>query len=112
MLMKKLRSSRGETLTEILAAILVCGFSILLLVGMMTTSMSINRKVRALDAGADGSGGFYGALSEVETHKFTGADDGCTVTLSGTGLATITVSDVYSCTQEGLTAYGKEVVGP
>jgi len=112
MLTKKLRSSRGETLTEILAAILVCGFSILLLAGLVTTSMSINRKARIMDAGADGKSGFYGALSAVETHEFTASDDGCPVEFSGTGVTKVTVNNVYSFTQEGLTAYGKEVVGP
>lgn len=106
MLKQKLRSSRGETLTEILAAILVCGFSIMLLVGMMTTSMSINRKTRGMDEE------FYQALTEVETHTFTAADPGCTVKLSGptgSGLGTITVSGVRSYTQEDarLTVYGE-----
>lgn len=114
MLKRKLRARRGETLTEILAAILICGFAILLLSGMMTTAMSINREARDMDTGADGSGGFYGALSEVETHAFSAADHPVQVKLSGTGLSTVTLTEVYTYTQGDsapLTVYGK-VVGP
>ncbi len=110
MLRRKLRAARGETLVEVLAAILVCGLAILLLTSMIMASMGINRKAREMDRGADGSGGFFGALSAVETHVFTAADPVCPVTFTGDGRAPINVSGVRSYTGgEGisLTAYGK-----
>ena len=104
MLKQKLRSSRGETLTEILAAILVCGFSIMLLVGMITTSMRINTTAREMD------GVFYEALSDVETHAFAATDDPCAVKFSqngpGSTLPTLSLG-VRSYTQNGLTVYGE-----
>lgn len=103
MLKRKLRSSRGETLTEILAAILVCAFSIMLLVGMITTSMNINRQARELDKE------FYAALSNVETHTFgtagVGEERPCQVVFSGAGTS-IHLS-VQSYTENGLTIYGE-----
>lgn len=109
---KKRRAVRGETLAEVLAAILVCGMAILLLTSMIMASMGINRQAREMDRGADGAGGFYGDLSAVETHVFTAADPALTVRLSGAGRTTITIPDVHSYTQGDipLTAYGE--VGP
>lgn len=101
MLKRKLRSSRGETLTEILAAILVCAFSIMLLVGMITTSMNINRQARELDQE------FYAALSNVETHVFSAADDPCVVKLTGGAGVTSLTLNVQSYTENGLTIYGE-----
>lgn len=83
MLRKKLLARRGETLAEVLVAILVCGFSITLLAGMVMTSMRINSQAREMDAGADGTGGFYGALSDAEIHVFDGSEAVCTVKLTG-----------------------------
>lgn len=107
MLKRKLRSRRGETLTEILAAILVCGFSIMLLVGMITTSMRINSSAREMDQT------FYQALSQVETHTFGTAGAGeertCQVVFTGAG-SSVSVSAVRY-TQEGLSVYG-EVSAP
>ena len=114
MLKRKLRSSRGETLTEILAAIVLCGIAVLMMVTMVVTAMGVNYNARTMDIGTDGTGGFYGALSQVETHTFTSADPACSVKLSGPGRSDITPSDVYSYTDgtnPSLTAYGKEV-GP
>ncbi len=110
MLKQKLRSAKGETLTELLAAILICGFSIMLLLGMIINAMRINQSARELDMGADGNGGFYGALSDVETGK--GDIVECKVILSQAGSADdITIEKVNSYTKDGLTAYAKEV-GP
>lgn len=111
MLKQKLRSAKGETLVETLCAVLVCGVSIMLLVGMVTTAMRINRSVRELDMGADGSSGFYGALSAAETYQFTDADAAFTVKVSGAEEGEIALSDVRGVTQGSgafsLTVYGK-----
>ncbi len=108
---QKLRARRGETLVEVLAAILVCGMAILLLTTMIMVSMNINRQAREMDRGADGSGGFFGALSAVETHVFTAEDPACQVRFSGAGQEPIDVEEVRSYTggeNISLTAYGKE----
>lgn len=104
---QKLKNRRGETLTEVLVAILVVGASIALLTGMVNASMSINAQVREMDMGDDG---FYRGVTAVETHTFTGSDDPITVKTTG-GPSTVIFSDVYSYTPEGssaLTVYGKE----
>ncbi len=106
---QKLKGRRGETLTEVLVAILVVGASIAILTGMVNASMSINRQVREMDMGDNG---FYSALSAAETHAFDpAADDVITVTATGGPGSAITCSDVYTYTPEGqspLTVYGKE----
>lgn len=109
MLKQKLLARRGETLAEVLVAILVCSFSIMLLVGMVMTSMNINRAAREMDAGTDGNGGFYGALSDVETHTFTAADDPCVVRLTGgVGTPSITLdARSYTAADAALTVYGE-----
>lgn len=103
MLRKKLLARRGETLTEVLVAILVCGFSILLLVGMITTSMGINQRAREMDEA------FFAALTQVETHVFDGGDPTCTVKLAGSGaLPDIELTARrYTNTDAGLTVYGE-----
>ncbi len=105
---QKLKGRRGETLTEVLVAILVVGASIALLTGMVSASMSINSQVREMDMG---DSGFYRGVTAVETHAFdAGTDDAITVKTTG-GPSTVTFSDVYSYTPEGsgaLTVYGKE----
>ncbi len=104
---QKLKNRRGETLTEVLVAILVVGASIAILTGMVNASMSINAQVREMDMGTNG---FYPGVTAVETHAFSASDEPITVKTKG-GPSTITFSDVYSYTPEGssaLTVYGKE----
>lgn len=100
MLKQKLLARRGETLAEVLVAILVCGASITMLAGMIMTSMGINQTAREMDTD------FYGALSQAETHVFTGGDSACQVKLTGSGLADLTLN-VRSYTEGGLTVYGE-----
>lgn len=99
MLKRKLRSFRGETLAEVLVAILVCGFSITLLVGMITTSMSINSQAREMDDS------FFKALSRAETYTFADDDPGCQVVFSGVD-PSVSIS-AKSFTENGLTIYGE-----
>lgn len=105
---RKPRLRRGETLTEVLVALLVVSLSIVLLTGMVNASMSINARMRQADGGDDG---FYPALSDTETHEFDHhTDDPVTVRLTG-GPTTLTLDDVYaysSAGQSGLVVYGKE----
>ena len=46
---KKLRSARGETLVELLCAILIGSLSVALLFGMVTASGNMDRSARAAD---------------------------------------------------------------
>lgn len=57
---EKLRSSRGETLVEVLASVLVCALSIILLVGAVTASTNIDLRAQSADAE------YYDALSRAE----------------------------------------------
>lgn len=109
MLKRKLLSRRGETLAELLVAVLVCGVSIMLLANLIITSMKINNQARQADVGTDGHGGFYGGLSDVEKHTLTVADDSCAVTLEGSGsLPDINVAArSYTNSDAGLTVYGE-----
>ncbi len=112
MLKNKLRSSKGESLVEILASILVCGISILILLTLVNAAMRMNAASRNMDAGEDGTGGFYGALSAAETFDFSSGGDPFTVRVSGTGLSDVSFDHVRSATlgEEPyvLTVYGKE----
>lgn len=109
MLKRKLLSRRGETLAELLIAILVCGVAIMMLAGMINTAVKMNNQARQADVGADGSGGFYGGLSQVETHTLTVADDARTVKLAGPGTLADIELDVrsYTNTDADLTVYGE-----
>ncbi len=102
---KKLRSSRGETLAEVLISIVICCVAILMLATMLTVSMGINQRAREMDVA------FYDDLSDVEAH-FTDGDTPCAVTVRGESAPEITFSDARSYTPEdgaGLTVYGKGV---
>lgn len=105
---KKLQNRRGETLTEVLVAVLVTALAICILAGMVNASMSINMKVREIDRGTDG---FYPSLSEAETHVFNhSTDDEITVTFTSDDDSDVALT-AYSHTQSGQGAfvvYGKE----
>ena len=49
--MKKLRNSRGETLIEVLASILIAALSVALLFGCVMASSNISTQARAADSG-------------------------------------------------------------
>ena len=66
-LRKKLNSTRGETLIETLAAILVAALSVALLVGAVTVSGQINRQAQVSDED------FYEQLTAAEAQ--TSPDD-------------------------------------
>lgn len=103
----KLRTRRGETLTEVLVAVLVTAMAICLLAGMVHASMSINMQVRELDTGEDG---FYPSLAAAETYTFGTTDTAIIVKTSG-GPSTIIFADTYSHAPSGLgglVVYGKE----
>ena len=49
--MKKLRNSRGETLIEVLASILIAALSVALLFGCVVASSNISTQAKAADSG-------------------------------------------------------------
>lgn len=57
---EKLRTSRGETLVEVLASVLVCSLSIMLLLGAVTASTDIDLQAQNAD------GEYYAALTKAE----------------------------------------------
>ena len=46
---EKLRNSRGETLVEVLASVLICALSVMLLLGAVSASTSIGLQAQAAD---------------------------------------------------------------
>lgn len=109
------RAQRGETLAEVLVALLIIALSSMLLATMVTVSAQINITARQKDDT------FYAALSEVEALNEETAEKDPT---GGMGLKTFTVLiepkdsptsadkvEVNVYTQENLTLY-KKAVGP
>ena len=47
---EKLRNSRGETLVEVLASVLICALSVMLLFGAVMASGRIDLQAQAADA--------------------------------------------------------------
>ena len=66
--MKKLKSQKGETLTEVLTAILVSAVSVALLFGGVMASSSIENQARTWDTD------YYAALSAAEGRTEKAAD--------------------------------------
>lgn len=72
--MKKLKSRSGETLAEVLVAILVVAVSASLFLGMVSVASHINRQAMEADSR------FYKAMSLLECFE---AEDGAAQTRSG-----------------------------
>lgn len=64
--MKKLHNSRGETLVEVLASILIASLSVALLFGCVMASSNMDRDAKKLD------GEHYTALTAAEVQSGTG----------------------------------------
>ena len=60
---EKLQSSRGETLVEVLASILICALSITLLFGAVMASASMDRTAQEADSR------YYQALTKAERQR-------------------------------------------
>ncbi len=82
----KLRDDRGETLVEVLAAILVCTLSISLLFGAIMTSSSIDSRTQELDEQ------YYQDLTRAERQRAgTGTDPGDVYSNAATDAVTVKV---------------------
>lgn len=95
---EKLSQSRGETLVEVLAAVLIAALSIALLFGGIMASSTIGRSARSSDKL------FYEALSGAESQKGAGTD--LTVTISRESASK--ELDVKRYGGEGAYSYAKE----
>lgn len=79
---EKLRDSRGETLVEVLASVLICALSVTLLFGAVMASSNIDLKAQEAD------GEYYDALTKAERQR-KGGDETDEHPLSG---AVVTVT--------------------
>lgn len=66
--MKKLRNNRGETLVEVMAAILISALSVALLFSCVTASFDMDKDAKELDKK------HYEALTAAETRSGTAVD--------------------------------------
>lgn len=97
--MKKLNQDRGETLVEVLAAVLVASLSIALLFGGIMASSSIDRSARTSDET------FYADLSAAERQGSSDKTETMTVAVTnGNAKAELNV-DVYG---KSVRSYAKE----
>jgi len=97
--MKKLSQDRGETLVEVLAAVLVASLSIALLFGGVMASSSIDRSARTSDET------FYADLSAAERQEDSESKETMIVAVTnGSAKAKLNV-DVYG---EAVRSYAKE----
>lgn len=103
------RARRGETLAEVLVAMLIVTLATLLLASMVTVSGSVNLSARQKDEK------FYEALSKVEemnsdavVKNSSGDAETYKVIISEDGTSTEETVDVNVYTSEGLTIYKED----
>ena len=98
-ILRKLRSHNGETLAEVLVALLIIVLAVMLLVSMVTTSGRIDIATRNHDED------FYDELSDAEKQE-TPLSSGAQIVISGEGIEDITIPvDLYG--GDNLTSYAK-----
>ena len=97
----KFRSRSGESLAEVLVAMLIILLAALLLMSMVSASGNIDMQVKEQDSS------FYDALSQLEQKAGTESAGKVTVTPDSAGTE-ITI-DVTVYTQDGMRAYKKGV---
>lgn len=98
---KKLSQSRGETLVEVLAAVLIAALSVALLFGGIMASSTIGRSAQTSDKS------FYETLSAAESQKEGGTD--LTVTVSRESAPSASKNlDVKRYGGTGACSYAKE----
>lgn len=104
-LKKKPRSRRGETLVEILVAILIIAVAAGLFATMYSASMSINLSAREQDENMFDA---VGTLEEKIESGETGAPGSVTYEPTGDGAGSTQRVDVEVFTQDGMTSYHKK----
>lgn len=99
---EKLRGSRGETLVEVLASVLICSLSILLLFGAVMASGNLDLQAQEMDAE------YYAALSAAE-QQANPPQDPAGVSLTVTNDKTnVSTPDLLPGGTERLHFYGTE----
>lgn len=107
---EKLRNSRGETLVEVLASVLICALSVMLLLGAVSASTSIGLQAQAADED------YYTALSKaerqskvpggsLETDIYSGLSGGTAITILSKDGSTVTIPAAGG-SENGLHFYG------
>lgn len=94
---EKLKSSRGETLVEVLASILICTLSIALLVGAVMASSRMDLQAREADEE------YYDALTKAERQDK--APDGTPDSFTPDPALTVTVRNITSSTDPLTTSF-------
>lgn len=77
-MVRKLKDSRGETVVEVLASVLIAALSVALLFSAVMASSSMDRSAQKTDAE------FYAGLNNAQTHNGTPVT-GKKVTVNGNG---------------------------
>lgn len=98
----KIRSRSGESLAEVLVAMLIILLAALLLMSMVSASGNIDMQVKEQDSS------FYDALSQLEKKDGAESEAGEVTVTDETGTQIITI-DVTVYTQDGMRAYEKDV---
>lgn len=91
----KLKSSRGETLVEVLASILIATLSVALLLGGVAVSVNLGRQADAADDS------FYAILTAAESRTGVPASGTITIVEGGTSISI----PVWAYGGEGLWSY-------
>ena len=108
---EKLRNSRGETLVEVLASVLICALSVMLLLGAVSASTSIGLQAQAADED------YYTALSKaerqskvpggsLETDIYSGLSGGTAITILSKDGFTVKIPAAAGGSENGLHFYG------
>ena len=108
---EKLRNSRGETLVEVLASVLICALSVMLLLGAVSASTSIGLQAQAADED------YYTALSKaerqskvpggsLETDIYNGLSGGTAITILSKDGSAVTIPAAAGESEHGLHFYG------
>ena len=111
---EKLRNSRGETLVEVLASVLICALSVMLLLGAVSASTSIDLQAQAADED------YYAALSKAErqskvpggsseTDIYDGLSGGTAITILSKDGSNVTIPAAGG-SENGLHFYGASLL--
>lgn len=96
---EKLKNTRGETLVEVLACVLICAMSITLLIGAVTVSVNIDSRAQKSD------GEYYAALSRAEAQNETERLDTLFGKSVSSGLEITVVNQQTIPDRKGITVY-------
>lgn len=96
---EKLKNSRGETLVEVLASVLVCALSIALLAGAVSASVRIDLQAQEADSE------YYEVLSRAEAQDFDNRMDTLFGSNVQTGISISVVNNKTDPTRRPLNVY-------